>query len=90
MLLNVIKYLQPDIDKISLCIKDSFESNYHLLIYERQKVGIKILKNPKAFIDYSQTVDDAYENLENYNPTKKRRVLIVSDDMIADMESNKK
>ena len=90
MLLNVIKDLQPDFDKISLCIKDSFESNYHLLIYERQKVGIKILKNPKALIDYSQTVDDAYGNLENYNPTKKRRVLIVSDDMIADMESNKK
>ena len=28
--------------------------------------------------------------MENYNPTKKRRVLIVCDDMIADMESNKK
>ena len=31
-----------------------------------------------------------YENLKDYNPTKKRRVLIVFDDMIADMESSKK
>ena len=42
------------------------------------------------FIDYSQTIYDVNKNLEDYNPTKKRRVLIVSDDMIADMESNKK
>ena len=47
------------------------------------------LKNPKAFIDY-YTIDDAYENLENYNPTKKRRVLTEFEDMIADIESHKK
>ena len=46
------------------------------------------MKNLKAFIDYSQTIDD--ENLENYNPTKKKKVLIVFDDIIADMEANKK
>ena len=51
---------------------------------------IKILKNLKTFIDYLQTIDDVYENLEDYNPTKKRRVLIVFDDMIPDMESNEK
>ena len=43
-----------------------------------------------AFIDYLQTIDDDYENLEDYNPTKKKRVLIVPDDVIADMKSNKK
>ena len=48
------------------------------------------MKNPKTFIDYSETIDEVYENLENYNPTNKRRVLIVLDDTIADMESNKK
>ena len=48
------------------------------------------MKIPKAFIDYLQTIDDVYENLEVYNPTKERRVLIVFDDMIAVMESNKK
>ena len=42
-----------------------------------------------AFIDYSQTIDDVYKNLKDYNQTKKRRVLIVFDDMIADMESKK-
>ena len=60
-----------------------------MLINRREKVGNEILKNQKAFINHSQTIDDAYENLEDYNPTKKR-VLIVFDDMMADMESNKK
>ena len=53
-------------------------------------MGIEILKSPKAFIDYSQTNDDVYEGSEDYNRTKKRRVLIVFDEMIADMESNQK
>ena len=90
MLLNLIKHQRPDIDKIYLYVKDPFESKYQLLINGREKVGIENLKNPKAFIGYSQTIDDVYENLEDYNPTKKRRLLIVFDDMIADMESNKK
>ena len=47
------------------------------------------MENPKAFTDYSQTIDDVNENLEDYNRTKKREVFIVFD-MIADMESNKK
>ena len=61
-----------------------------MLINGRENVGIKKLKNPKVFIDYSQTIDDVYENLEDYNPTKKRVVLIVFDDKIANIESNKK
>ena len=89
-LLNLIKHPRPDIDKIYQCVKDPLESKYQLLINGREKVGIKKLKNPKAFIDYSQTIDDVYENLEDYNPTKKRKALIVFDDMIADMESDKK
>ena len=44
---------------------------------EEKRVGIEILKNPKGFIDYSQTIEDVCEYLEDYNPTKKRRVLIV-------------
>ena len=66
---------------------------YQFLINGREKVGVEILKNPKAFIYYSQTIDEnyeIYENLEDYNPAKKRRVLKVFDDMIIDMESNKK
>ena len=89
MLLNLIKHQRPDIDKIYLYIKDPLESKYQLLINGREKVGIENLKNPKAFADYSQTLDDVYEKLEDYNPRKKR-ALIVFHDMIADMESNKK
>ena len=66
------------------------KSKYQLVINGREKVGIKTLKNPKAFTDHSQTIDDVDENLEDYNPTKKRRVFIVFDDMIAAMESDKK
>ena len=71
-------------------VKDPFKSKYQVLVNRREKVGIKNLKNPKAFIDYSQKIDDVYENLEDYNPTKKRRVLKVFGDMISDAESNKK
>ena len=63
---------RPDIDKICLYVKDLFELKYQLLINGREKVGVEHLKNLKAFIDYSQTTDDVYENLEDYNPTKKR------------------
>ena len=56
----------------------------------RDKVGIEVLKNPKTFIDCSQTIDDVHENLEDYNSTNKKRVLTVLDDTLADMESNKK
>ena len=45
------------------------------------------IENLKVFNDYSQTSDDDCENLEDYNPAKKRKVLIVFDDMIADIES---
>ena len=87
MLLSLIKHQQPNIEKTYLYVKDPFQSKYELLINGREKVGLKILKITKAFIDYSQKIDDVYENLEDYNSTKKRRVLIVFDDMIADMES---
>ena len=56
----------------------------------RENIGNEILKTPNALIDYSETLDDVYESLEEYNWIKKRRLLIVFDDMIADMESNEK
>ena len=90
MLFNLVKNQRPAIDKIYLYIKDPFESKYQLLINGREKAGIKKSKNSKAFIDYSQTIDNVYENLDDYNPTKKRRVLIVFHNMIGDMECNRK
>ena len=88
MLLNLIKNQRPDNDKIYLCIKDPFESKYQLLINGREKGRTENLKNPKASIDYSETIDNVYERLEDYNSTKNRRELIVFDDMVADTESN--
>ena len=69
VLLKLKKNQTPDIDKINLCIKHPFKSKYQLLIKGTEKVGIQKLKNPKAFIDYSQTIY-VYENLEEYNQTK--------------------
>ena len=67
--------------------KDLFKSNYQLPINGREKVEIKKLKYPKAFIDYSPPID---EKLEDYYSTNKRRVLTVFDDLIGDIESNKR
>ena len=88
--MNLIKHQRPDIDKIYLYVKDPFKSKYQLLISGREKVGIEILKNSKAFIDYSQKIDDVFEHFKDYRQRKKRRVLIVFDDMIVDKKSNKK
>ena len=63
MLLNLIKNQRPDTDNICWYVKDPFKSKYQLLINRREKVGIRKLKNPKALIDYSQTIDDVYEKL---------------------------
>ena len=81
---------RTDIEKIYSYVKNKFESKYQLLINGREKSGIKISKNSKAFIDFSQTIDDVYENLEDCSQAKKRRELIMFDDIIADMELNKK
>ena len=43
----------------------------------------------KAFIDYSQTIDDVYESIKDCSPINKRKVLIKFDDMIADMGTKK-
>ena len=62
-----------------------------LIAYQRKiNVGTKRLKNPKPFTDYSQTIDDVNKNIKDYNQTTKWKMLIVFDDLIADMEANKK
>ena len=81
---------QSDIDKISLYAKDPYETKYQHLINKREKVGLDHFKDPKAFIEYSTDMQDVYNSVETYNPIKKRKVLIVFDDMIADMINNKK
>ena len=81
---------QLDIDKIYLYAKDPYERKYQYLINKREKVGLDDFKDPKAFMEYSIYMQDVYKNIEDYNPGKKRKILIVFDDMIADMINNKK
>ena len=66
------------------------EPKYQFLIGKRENAGIKHLNNSKAFIECSNTMDDVYENLDDYNTARKRKILIAFDDMIADIMSNKK
>ena len=88
-LLNLINN-QPDIDKIYLYAKDPYEAKYQYLINKREKVGLDDFDDPKAFIEYSNDMQDVYKNTDDYNLRKKRKVLIVFDDMIADMINNNK
>ena len=41
-------------------------------------------------MEYSNDMQDVHKNIEDYNPIKKRKILIVFDDMIADMINNNK
>ena len=88
-LLNLINE-QKDIDKIYLYAKDLSEPMYEYLIKNRENAGIKHLNDSKAFIECSNTMNNIYENINDYNPNKKRKILIVFDDMIADIMKNKK
>ena len=81
---------QQDIDKIYLCAKDPYEDKYQYLINKRERIGINHLNDPKAFIEYSNDMHKVYKNIDNYNPDKENKILIVFDDMIADMINNKK
>ena len=89
VLLNLIKE-QDDIDKIYLYAKDLSELKYGFLIKKRKDVVIKYSNDPNAFIGCSNTMDDVYDNIDDYNPSRKRKILIVFDDMIADIMTNKK
>ena len=81
---------QDVIDKIYLHAKDLNEPKYEFLIKNRENAGIKHCNNPNAFIEYSKTMDDVYKIIDNYNPTRKRKILIVFDNMIADIMTNKR
>ena len=57
---------QPDIDKIYLYPKDPYEAKYQFLTDKRKITGSKHLNKPKAFIDYSNDMQDVYKNIEKY------------------------
>ena len=81
---------QPDIDKICLYAKDPYESKYQYLINKREGIGINHFNDPQALTDYSNAMHDVYKNIDDYNPDKENMILIVFDNMIADMIHNKK
>ena len=60
------------------------------MIKKREDAGIKHLNDSKVFTERSNTMDDVYENIDEYNPTRKKKVSIAFDDMIADIMTNKK
>ena len=77
-------------DKIYLYAKDLNELYYQLLIKKSEDVAIKGVNDSKAFIEYSQCMDDVYNNIvDDYNPSRKRKNLIVFDGMIADTMTDK-
>ena len=80
---------QPDIDKIYLYAKDPYESKYQYLINKREGVGINHFNDPKAFIEFSNDMHDVYKNIDEYNPDKENKILVVFG-MIADVINNKK
>ena len=87
-LLHLINNLHP-IDKIYLYAKDLSEPKYEYLINKREQTGIKNLNDPKAFIEYSNDMDDVPGDINNYNKNRDKKVLIVFDDMTADIEYQK-
>ena len=88
-LINLINK-QNDVDKIYLYARDLSELKYEYLIKKRVDVGIKHVNNSNAFIKCSSTMNDVYENINDYNLSRRRKILIVFDDMIADIMTSKK
>ena len=88
-LLNLINK-QHDIDNIYLYARDLNQPKYNTLIKKRENAGIKDLNDPNAFIECSNTMDDVFENIHDYDSSRKRKILIVFDDMIIDSMTNKK
>ena len=94
ILLNLIKEQDSDIltaiDKIDSYTKDVNEQKYQLLIKRHENAEMKHLNDSKVLKEYSNTIDDVNNNIDNYNPKREQKILIVSDDMIADINTFKK
>ena len=88
-MLNLTNH-QPHTNKIYLYAKDPYEAKYQLLINKKESSELKQLNYSKAFIEYSNDMDDNNKNTEEKIQIKKRKILIVYDDIIADMVCNKK
>ena len=83
-LLHLIDKFHP-IDEIYLYTKDTDEEKYQYLINKREQAGIKSLNDPHAFTEYLNDMNDVLEDIDNYNKKRDEKVLIIFDDMIADI-----
>ena len=88
-LFHLIDKFHP-IDKIYLYAKDTDEEKYQYLINKREQAGIKNLNDPHAFIEYSNDMNDVLEDINNYNENRDKKVLLIFDDMIADIMRSEK
>ena len=70
-------------------VLDQEKQTYQLLIQKREDARINHLNDPKAFIEYSNTMNDVDNNIDDYNPKRKTKILILFDDMIADINTSK-
>ena len=76
ILMNLVQKSNDIMDKIYLYAKDLEERKYQFLIKKRENTGTKNLNDPNAFIEYSNTMDDVYNNIDDYNSKKKRKVTL--------------
>ena len=81
---------QPGIDKIYLYTKDLYEAKYQFLINKRETTWLKHFNDPKAFIEYLSDMQNVYKNIDKYKTDKEQKILIVFDDMIAEIINDKK
>ena len=70
--------------------KDLNEPKFQFLIKTHEDIGVKHLNDPKAFLEYSAYTDDVCNNIDDYNPTGNTKILILFDDMMADIMTNRK
>ena len=77
VLLNLTQKQDNDslIDKTYLYDKHLSEPKYLFLIKKREDAGIKNLDDPRAFIEFSNTMDDVYNNIDDYNPKRKKNLI---------------
>ena len=71
-------------------LKIQTKKKYQYLINKREQAGVKNLNGPHAFIEYSNDMNDVLDDINNYNKNRDKKVLIIFDDMIADIMRSEK
>ena len=73
---------------MNLILTDPYEGKYQFLINKRKSTSLKYLDDSTFFIENSNDKNKILKNIEEYNPNKNRKILVVVDNMIADMLNN--